>query len=83
VNVRSVETNERTEQMAAMKVTPSNRKVSDYVLTLAHDPESLAVRSPLFNAIMYGKDGLSSAERELGAVGASIVCSRKARLLRD
>jgi uncharacterized peroxidase-related enzyme len=61
------------EQMAAMKVTPSNRKVSDYVLTLAHDPESLAVRSPLFNAIMYGKDGLSSAERELGAVGASIV----------
>jgi uncharacterized peroxidase-related enzyme len=61
------------EQLAAMKVTPSNRKVSDYVLTLAHDPESLAVRSPLFNAIMYGKDGLSSAERELGAVGASIV----------
>jgi uncharacterized peroxidase-related enzyme len=61
------------EQMATMKVTPSNRKVSDYVLTLAHDPESLAVRSPLFNGIMYGKGGLSSAERELGAVGASIV----------
>ncbi len=61
------------EQLDAMKVTPSNRKVSDYVLTLAHDPESLAVRSPLFNAIMYGRDGLSRAERELGAVGASIV----------
>lgn len=61
------------EQLDAMKVTPSNRKISDYVLTLAHDPESLAVRSPLFNAIMYGKDGLSPAERELGAVGASVV----------
>jgi hypothetical protein len=36
------------EQLAAMKVTPSNKGVSPYVLTLAHDPESLAVRSPLF-----------------------------------
>lgn len=61
------------EQLAAMKVTPSNKGVSPYVLTLAHDPESLEVRSPLFNQIMYGKDGLPSAERELGAVGASIV----------
>ena len=60
-------------QLAAMKVTPSNTGFSPYVLTLAHDPESLEVRSPLFNLIMYGKDGLSSAERELGAVGASIV----------
>ncbi|MGY8663633.1 peroxidase-related enzyme [Bradyrhizobium sp. UFLA05-109] len=62
-----------TEQLAAMKVTPSNKGVSPYVLTLAHDPESLEVRSPLFNMIMYGKDGLSSAERELGALSASIV----------
>jgi uncharacterized peroxidase-related enzyme len=61
------------EQLAAMKVTPSNTGVSPYVLTLAHDPESLKVRSPLFNLIMFGKDGLPSAERELGAVGASIV----------
>lgn len=61
------------EQLAAMQVTPSNKGVSPYVLTLAHDPESLAVRSPLFNQIMYGKDGLSGAERELGAVGASVV----------
>lgn len=60
-------------QLAAMKVTPSNKGVSPYVLTLAHDPESLEARSPLFNLIMYGKDGLPSAERELGAVGASIV----------
>lgn len=61
------------EQLDAMKVTPSSKKISEYVLTLAHDPESLAVRSPLFNAIMYGKAGLPAAERELGAIGSSIV----------
>ncbi|MGC2779964.1 MAG: peroxidase-related enzyme [Bradyrhizobium sp.] len=61
------------EQLSAMKVTPSNKGVSSYVLTLAHDPESLEVRSPLFNLIMYGKDGLSPAERELGAIAASVV----------
>ncbi len=60
-------------QLAAMKVTPSNTGASPYVRTLAHDPESLEVRSPLFNLIMYGKDGLPAAERELGAIGASIV----------
>ena len=60
-------------QRAAMKVTPSNKGVSPYVLTLAHDPESLEVRSPLFNLIMYGRDGLAPAERELGALSASIV----------
>lgn len=61
------------EQLRALKVTPSNTGVSDYVLVLAHDPESLTHRTPLFNAIMYGKGGLSRAERELGAVGASVV----------
>jgi len=60
-------------QRDALQVTPSNTKVSDYVLTLAHDTESLAVRSPLFNAIMYDAGGLSRAERELGALGASMV----------
>lgn len=61
------------EQREAMKITPSNTKISDYVLTLAHDPESLAVRSPLFNAIMYGRDGLSRAGREMGALGCSLI----------
>src|SRR5204862_4604397 len=61
------------EQLAAMQVTPSNKGVSPYVLTLAHDPESLEVRSPLFNLIMYGNDGLPSAESELVADGASVV----------
>lgn len=61
------------DQLDALQVTPSNTKVSDYVLTLAHDVESLAVRSPLFNAIMYDPGGMSRAERELGALGASMV----------
>jgi uncharacterized peroxidase-related enzyme len=47
--------------------------VSDYVLTLAHDVESLKVRSPLFNAILYDEGGMSRAERELGAIAASMV----------
>ncbi len=61
------------EQLDALKVTPSNTKVSDYVLTLAHDVESLKERTPLFNAIMYDKGGMSRAEREVGAIGASMV----------
>jgi uncharacterized peroxidase-related enzyme len=61
------------EQLDALQVTPSNTKVSDYVLTLAHDPESLAIRSPLFNAIMYDRGGLGRAGRELGAIAASMV----------
>lgn len=61
------------EQLDALQVTPSNTRVSDYVLTLAHDVESLKVRSPLFNAIMYDKGGLGRAGRELGALAASMV----------
>ena len=61
------------QQLDALQITPSNTKVSDYVLVLAHDPESLKVRSPLFNAIMYDAGGLSRAERELGAIGCSII----------
>ena len=72
--VTPVDLNEASEeQRDALKVTPSNTKVSDYVLVLAHDPESLSHRTPLFNGIMYGKGGLSRAERELGALAASIV----------
>ena len=61
------------EQLEAMKVTPSNAGISDYVRVLAHDPESLHHRSPLFNGVMFNRGGLSRAERELGAVGASLV----------
>lgn len=61
------------EQLDALKVTPSNMKVSEYVLVLARDSETLRERTPLFNAIMYNRGGLSRAERELGAVGSSVV----------
>ncbi|MBE0463398.1 MAG: peroxidase-related enzyme [Halomonadaceae bacterium] len=60
-------------QHEALKETPSNTKISDYVLVLAHDPESLRIRTSLFNGIMYDKGGLSRDERELGAVAASVV----------
>ena len=72
--VKPVDLREASEdQLDALKVTPSNTKVSDYVLTLAHDVESLKVRTPLFNAIMYDRGGMSRAERELSALGASMV----------
>jgi uncharacterized peroxidase-related enzyme len=61
------------EQLAAMQVTPSNTKVSPYVRTLVHDPESYVARTKLFNAIMYAKGGLDRADRELGSLVASAV----------
>lgn len=61
------------EQLLALKITPSNRAVGAYSLVLAHDPEALEQRSPLYNAIMFGPKGLPRAERELGAVAASRV----------
>jgi len=59
------------EQLTALKVTPSNRTVGAYSLVLAHDPEALSERSPLYNGIMFGSKGLPRADRELGAVAAS------------
>jgi uncharacterized peroxidase-related enzyme len=61
------------EQLEAMKITPSAKKVSEYVRTLVHDPESYVARTMLFNAIMYVEGGLARPERELGALGASVV----------
>lgn len=62
-----------SEQLEAMQVTPSNGKVSAYVRTLAHDPESYVAQTRLFNAIMYARDGLPRADRELAALVASSV----------
>ena len=59
------------QQRTALKITPSNRAVGAYSLVLAHDPEALEARSPLYNAIMFGSRGLPRAERELAAVAAS------------
>ena len=61
------------EQLEAMKVTPSDTGVGAYVLVLAHDPQTLKERTPLFNGIMYSHGGLSRTETELGAVAASLV----------
>jgi len=61
------------EQLAAMQVTPSATGVSPYVRTLAHDPQSYLARTVLFNEIMQARDGLNRADRELGALGASLV----------
>ncbi|XUY29611.1 peroxidase-related enzyme [Agrobacterium sp. rho-8.1] len=73
-HIAPVELSEATaEQLDAMKVTPSAKKVSEYVRTLAHDPESYVARTVLFNAIMYVEGGLPRPDRELGALGASVV----------
>lgn len=61
------------EQLDALKVTPSNTKVSAYVLVLAQEAETLSERTPLFNDIMYSEGGLSRGGRELGALAASFV----------
>ena len=60
-------------QLDAMKVTPSAKKVSPYVRTLAHDPDSYVARTRLFNAIMYADGGAPRQDRELGALVASTV----------
>jgi len=73
-HIAPVELSEATpEQLDAMKVTPSAKKVSEYVRTLVHDPESYIARTVLFNAIMYLEGGLDRPARELGALGASLV----------
>jgi uncharacterized peroxidase-related enzyme len=61
------------QQRAAMNVTPSATEISPYVRTLAHDPESYVARTELFNAIMYAPGGLTRADRELGALGTSLI----------
>jgi uncharacterized peroxidase-related enzyme len=72
--VKPVELEKATpEQLGALKVTPSNTKVSAYVLVLAQEAETLAERTPLFNDIMYSEGGLSRGGRELGALAASLV----------
>ena len=60
------------EQQAVLEESHPQAKVSQYYLTLIHQPEVLRQRSLAFNAIMYAPGGLSRAEREL----ASAVVSR-------
>lgn len=50
--------------------TPS--KWSPFYLTLLHDPDTLAERTALYNAIMTGEGALSRPERELAALAVSV-----------
>jgi uncharacterized peroxidase-related enzyme len=59
------------EQIAVLEESNSRAKTSEYYLTLIHDVEALRQRSRLFNAVMYGRDGLSRPERELSTVAVS------------
>lgn len=60
-------------QAAALAAAAPRGRPSDYLRLLAHDPETLTVRGPLFHGVMYGADGLDRAARELAALGASMV----------
>ena len=71
--VKPIELQKASElQLEALQTTPSNTQVGEYVLVLAHDPETLKHRTPLFNGIMYSRGGLSRAETELSAVATSV-----------
>jgi uncharacterized peroxidase-related enzyme len=60
-------------QAAVLRENTRDGKVSAYYALLAHDPEALAQRSPLFNAVMYGRGGLPRPDRELASVATSRV----------
>lgn len=59
------------DQQAALAASPNAR--SAYFLTLAHDVDSLAERSPVFHHAMYAPRGLRRAERELATVVVSVI----------
>jgi uncharacterized peroxidase-related enzyme len=59
------------EQIEVLEESNSRAMTSPYYLTLVHDVEVLRQRSRLFNAVMYGRDGLPRAERELSTVAVS------------
>ncbi|MBP2302694.1 CMD domain-containing protein [Azospirillum picis] len=61
------------EQRVALAVTPSNIAIGAYSLVLAHEPEALLHRTPLFNGIMYAPRGLPRAERELATAVESVL----------
>jgi uncharacterized peroxidase-related enzyme len=65
--------NATEEQLAVLKESHPKATVSDYYLTLVHQPEILKQRSIAFNAIMYAPSGLARADRELGATVVSRV----------
>jgi len=61
------------EQHRALSGLPSKLRTNPYSLVLAHDPEALAERVPLFATIMSAPGGLPVAERELATLVESVV----------
>lgn len=59
-------------QIKGLTTAGAITKDSPYFRTLAHDPEALEARSILYNGIMYGRTGLSRAEREFATFAVSI-----------
>jgi len=60
------------DQIKALSGLPSKLRTLPYSLVLAHDPEALAERVPLFNTIMSAPGGLPIAERELATMVESV-----------
>lgn len=58
-------------QLEVLDASNSRARTSPYYLLLVHNPDVLYQRSLLFNAVMYGRDGLPRAERELSTVAVS------------
>lgn len=61
------------QQIEILEVSHPKAKNMDYYLLLAHQPEILHHRSNAYNAIMYAPEGLSRADRELGALAVSVI----------
>jgi uncharacterized peroxidase-related enzyme len=61
------------DQIKALSGLPSKLRTLPYSLVLAHDPEALAERVPLFNTIMSAPGGLPVAERELATLVESVL----------
>jgi uncharacterized peroxidase-related enzyme len=60
------------EQLTVLEESGPHARNSQYYHLLLHDAPALRERSLLFNAIMYGTNGLPRTERELGATAESI-----------
>jgi uncharacterized peroxidase-related enzyme len=70
--LQTIDVEEATpEQIAVLEESNARAKTSPYYLTLIHDTEALRQRSRLYNAILYGREGLPRAERELSTVAVS------------
>ena len=61
------------QQLAVLEESGPHARTSQYYHLLLHDAPALRERSHLFNAIMFAREGLPRADRELGATVESIL----------